>query len=351
MTTQKAIEITAPGVATVLPDRRIPKLRDGYVLVKVVSVGLNPTDWKHVKGITGPVEGALVGCDYSGIVEEIGKGVTQDFKKGDRIAGLAHGSNNSNHEDGSFAEYIVVTAHAQFKIPENISFQEAATLGVGLITVGQSLYQALKLDPPKAEPVPNGIPVLIYGGSSATGTLAIQFAKLSGYTVITTCSRHNFDLVRGLGADAVYDYKDPEAPAQIRKFTDNKLKFVADCISLEPCADFCEKAISTDGGKYNSLINSTTKRENIVDTATFGYTALGEPFAKFGRETPAIPEDAAATEKFIKAAVPLLASGKVKVHPPQVGKGGLHGVLEGLKLMEEDKVSGVKLVYNIADTA
>ncbi|KAJ5249149.1 Polyketide synthase enoylreductase [Penicillium chermesinum] len=328
MATQKAITITAPGVASVVNDRRRPALRPEYLLIKVVSVGLNPTDWKHIKYIAKP--GVLVGCDYAGIVEEVGAAVTKRFQKGDRVCGMTHGSNDSNHDDGAFAEYIVAKAHAQWKIPPNLSFEEAATLGVGVVTVGQSLYQALKLDAPRAEPVANGIPLLIYGGSTATGTLAIQFAKLSGYTVYTTCSPRNFELVKGLGADEVLDYRDAAAAAAIREKTGTSWRWRWTALRMR--------------GVRRS-------RENIVDSATLGYTAMGEAFTKFGKDFPAKPEDAACIKEFIEMAEPLLAAGKVKVHPPKVGKGGLQGVLEGLKLLEEGKVSGEKLVYNIADTA
>ena len=64
------------------------------------------------------------------------------------------------------------------KIPEGLSFEDAATLGVGVTTVGQALYMTLKLPLP-TEPAKSPVPVLIYGGSTATGTLAIQYAKLS----------------------------------------------------------------------------------------------------------------------------------------------------------------------------
>ena len=66
------------------------------------------------------------------------------------------------------------------------------------------------------------------GGSSATGSLAIQFAKLSGYKVLTTCSPHNFDFVKSIGADAVYDYKDSECANKIKKDTSDSLKLIWD---------------------------------------------------------------------------------------------------------------------------
>jgi NADPH:quinone reductase-like Zn-dependent oxidoreductase len=85
--------------------------------------------------------------------------------------------NNICHEDGAFAEHIVAKGDLQFKIPDGVSFEEAATLGVGITTVGQGLYQSLGLPLPN-KPAAEKFPILIYGGSSATGTLAIQFAKL-----------------------------------------------------------------------------------------------------------------------------------------------------------------------------
>jgi NADPH:quinone reductase-like Zn-dependent oxidoreductase len=70
------------------------------------------------------------------------------------------------------------------KIPDNLTFEETATLGVGITTIGQTLYMTLKLPLPGDKPVDGQAFVLIYGGSSATGTLAIQFAKL--YELLTS---------------------------------------------------------------------------------------------------------------------------------------------------------------------
>lgn len=343
----KAVIVTQPKTEGLVTDRPIPKLRDDYILVKTVSVGLNPTDWKHVTYLSPP--GVLVGCDFAGTVEAVGKDVKKNFNKGDRVCGFVHGANAVQPEDGAFAEYIVAKGDLQWKIPENMSFQEAATLGVGIHTVVQGLYQSLKLALP-TEPIKDATPILIYGGSTATGTLAIQFAKLSGYKVLTTCSPHNFDLVRNLGADEVYDYKDAQSPAEIRKATDNNLKLVFDCISLESSAAFSDNSISTDGGEYSALLNPKINRANVNARSTLAYTTLGEAFSFGDTPIPAKPEDQAFAEKVFPIAESLLAQGKVKVHPPKVGEHGLKGVLEGLKLLREDKVSGEKLVYNVSET-
>lgn len=346
--TQKAVAVVEPKKAALVTDRAIPALRDDYILIKTVAVALNPTDWKHIDyGFAEP--GCLVGCDYAGIVEEVGSKVKKPFKKGDKVAGFVHGCNSVQHEDGAFAEYIVAKGDLQMHIPETLSFEEAATLGVGISTVGQALYQSLGLAWP-TEPLKEPVPLLIYGGSTATGTLAIQFAKLSGYTVVATCSPRNFDLVKKLGADHVFDYKHPNAAADIRKVTDNKLKYVFDTVSTEQSAAFCGEALSTEGGDYSSLLTPKVPRDNVKSRMTLAYTVLGEDMNKFGNAIPAIPENRAFAEKFWAVAEKLLAEGRVRVHPPSVGAGGLKGVLDGLQLMREDKVSGRKLVYRVSET-
>lgn len=166
--------------ARVERDRALPKLRDDYVLVKTEAVALNPTDWKHVTFGLG-ADGALVGCDFSGVVQEVGPAVTKAWRIGDRICGVVHGGNSYQLEDGAFAEYIVAKGDIQLRIPDNMTFTQAATIGLGATTVGQGLYQqALKLplpstSSPQGREGPN---ILIYGGSTATGALGIQYARL-----------------------------------------------------------------------------------------------------------------------------------------------------------------------------
>lgn len=341
---QSAIVIQQPGVASLVHDRPIPALRDDYILVKTVAVALNPTDWKHIHLVVRE-PGPLVGCDYAGTVEAVGSKVTKNFKKGDRICGVAHGSNSVQHEDGTFAEYIVVKGDLQIKIPQNLSFEEASTLGIGITTVGQGLYQALKLAPPSS-PTATAESILIYGGSTATGSLGIQYAKLSGYTVLTTCSARNFEYVKSLGADGVFDYNDPHCAADIRKFTQNKLGLAWDTISDPSSAEICANALSTaSGAKYAALDPVEFARKDVETLSTLAYTALGESFKLGGGvEIPANISDFEFARKFWESSRDLLQASKVKVHRHRVGK-GLEGVLEGLDLLKEKKVSGEKLVY------
>lgn len=157
--------------------RPVPKLRPDCVRVKPVAVALNPTDWKHFR-YGRAKDGCIVGCDYAGIVEEVGSAVSKRWRPGDRVFGSGHGGNLLNADDGVFAESAVVVGDLQMKIPDAMSFAQAATLGLGSFTVGQGLYQkALKLEHPDVNPVPKDVHVLISGGATATGALGIQFAR------------------------------------------------------------------------------------------------------------------------------------------------------------------------------
>jgi len=177
MATQTAVVLQGNGKAAVVTDRPIPKLRPGYVLVDVKAVALNPTDWKHRASPALNTPGCLCGCDYAGVVVEVGPGCTKLWKKGDRICGFVHGGNNLQPEDGAFAQKIVAKADIQIKIPDHMSFEEAATLGVAIITVGQGMYDAMGLHHPNSHTTNEDF-ILIYGGSSAMGTMGLQFAKL-----------------------------------------------------------------------------------------------------------------------------------------------------------------------------
>lgn len=330
----------------------IPKIRATYLLAKVDSVALNPTDWKHINGKRAAAHG-LAGCDFSGTVVEVGPEVTKSFKPGDRVAGTTHGANFSQPEDGCFSEYVVAKADLLVKIPESLSSEQAATFPLGVSTVGQGLFQkGLKLNLPD-NPTKSGETVLIYGGSSATGSLAIQYATLAGYKVITTCSPKNNTFVKSLGATAAYDYKDPQCGATINRDTNNSLRLIWDTISLPASAAICEAALSTDAKdpKYWTILPVKLPNRNDVDSGfTFMYTIFGDAFEKAGRETPASQEDFEFARKFFGITEGLLKDGKLKTHPEKVGEKGLEGVLQGLKDLKEDKVSGNKLVYRVKET-
>lgn len=93
MSTQKGIQTQGqPGDAKLVSNLPMPKVREEWIVVKVVAVALNPTDWMTIDRLDE--KGAIIGCDYAGIVEEVGSAVTNGLKKGDRVAGWAQGGKN-----------------------------------------------------------------------------------------------------------------------------------------------------------------------------------------------------------------------------------------------------------------
>ncbi|KAF5518160.1 Protein TOXD [Colletotrichum aenigma] len=354
MAQNQAVKTIEAGVAKVV-DAPVPKLpADDYILVKTTAVAINPTDWKHVDlADKAGCVGIWVGCDYAGIVEEVGSGVTKDFKKGDRICGPVNGSNALREIDGAFAKYIAVKGDLQIKTPDNITDEEAATLGIAVTTVGQGLYQTLKLPLPSS-PAKEPKTILIYGGSTAMGISGIQYAKLSGYNVITTASPHNFDYLKELGASAVFDYKSPTVSEDIRKHTGDALTLAWDCQSTDESAAIVARALSSSKPSIVGTLLPVDKKKvqevnpNADVQMSLYYTVFGEEFGYFGKRD-AVPENYEFGKRFWELSRELLAEGKLK--PIRViknrGGSGLDGVIVGLKELKEGKVSAGKLVYTI----
>jgi len=177
----------------------------------------------------------------------------------------------------------------------------------------------------------------------------------SGLEVVATCSPHNFAMVRDLGADAVFDYKSPSVGSDIRELTRNGLYHAFDCISTDESARICADALSDDTASqkpgYSALLYCAFPREDVCVNVTVAHTIFGESFTKPELGPGNFPADASDYEfgqAFWKMTKGLFAEGKLKVHPPDIRGGGLEGVLEGLEELKLGKVSGRKLVYNLA---
>ncbi|KAJ5482158.1 hypothetical protein N7475_000970 [Penicillium sp. IBT 31633x] len=349
MTTQTAIIVHEPGSARLVKNLPAPELPEDYILVKTKAVALNPTDWRHIDFV--PCSGATVGCDYSGIVEAVGPRVKKAFKKGDRVAGFVHGSNAARLNGGAFAEYVIAKGDLQIWIPDWMGFEAATTLGVGLTTVGQNLYQSMELPfPGDAAAGSDDTSILIYGGATATGTLAIQLAKLSGLRVVTTCSENNRNFMFELGADAVFDYHDPDVGEQIRENTDDALEFVLDTISTPQSAAICSAAISSAGGSYNALLDVRSARDDVDSRVSMAYDVFGEPYRMGPQETRPEKTDLDFGIKWWEIAERLIGERRILPHPYQVKPGGLAGALAGLQLLREGKVRACKLVYLVNES-
>ncbi|GAA5828238.1 hypothetical protein JCM11251_002651 [Rhodosporidiobolus azoricus] len=343
----KVITVQEKGV-TAIRDVPIPEVGLNQVLVQNKAIALNPTDWKHRDFVSPP--GAWLGCDFAGVVSKVGSGVNH-LKEGDRVAAFVHGGLWEG--EGSFAEYVKAEASLVWKVPENVSFEEAAASGgIGPWTAIQALYFRLKLAPPH-KPTTTGEPVLVWGGSTSVGLYAIQLLKESGYTVIATSSEKNFTLLKEFGASSVYSYSDPETPSKIAS-DHPTLQYALDTISEKGTTVSIAQAFVKASGKGHVVTLLPPKDDGLKEfegkvevEPTLVYTVLGVPFS-MGIDFPAMPEDKKQIEEWLAVHVPqLFESGKLRSNPLLRREGGLEKVNEGLDFVKEGKNSAQKLVYTL----
>ncbi|KAI1810310.1 putative alcohol dehydrogenase [Poronia punctata] len=350
MSTTRAIVILEDGYSAGVRTVPRPRLRDGWVIVSVKAINLNPTDWKHVDyGLAEP--GCRLGCDYAGIVQELGPGVSK-FKPGDRIAGSVHGGDRLDHENGAFAETIIAKPHTAFHIPETMGYNEAATMGVAMITTGLSLYHNFGL-PFTATPDSESDFMLVYGGSTSTALVGIQFAKVSGLTVVATCSPHNFDHVRMAGADVVFDHGSSTCASDIKAVTRNTLQYAWDCtgsgegLCAEVLTDAMPATYITINPKSNGVYAPQSKKVDCREVIL--YDVSGDEYIWGGKLRPASPDSRDFMGPFMEHCYRLFADRIIK--PPRylLNKtgSGLAGALKGLDQLRAGKVSAARLVYTL----
>ena len=187
------------GSAEVLEAQEIdkPEIGDNEVLVRVHAASIHVGDWilmtgspfvmRLATGLRKP-KNRVPGTDVAGTVEAVGKDVTQ-LRPGDEVFGWGA---------GAFAEYATATEDQFVRKPANLTFEEAASVGVSATTALQLLRDNGKVKP--------GQKVLINGASGGVGTFAVQIAKAFGAEVTGVSSTKNVAMVRSIGADHVIDY-------------------------------------------------------------------------------------------------------------------------------------------------
>jgi NADPH2:quinone reductase len=185
-----------------------PEPGPGEVLVKVELSGVNPTDWKSRGGATPrPIEGFQVPHhDGAGVIEAVGDGVDAS-RVGERVWTWMAAA---GRRWGTAAQYCAIPSRQAVRLPDGISAELGASLGVPAMTAHRCLFA----DGPVA-----GQTVLVAGGAGAVGHFAIELAKRSGARVISTVSGpEKAELAAKAGADLVVNYRDADAAGQIAGF-------------------------------------------------------------------------------------------------------------------------------------
>lgn len=180
----------------------------------------------------------------------------------------------------------------------------------------------------------------------------------SGYTPITTCSPHNFPLVREFGAAAAFDYRSPTCVNDIRNFTGRSLSRVLDVITDARSQIICGDVFGRGGGMYAVLElpdpeSPVAKRRTIKTDFVVGLEAIGKEVALSGGYERRADDRVRATAANAFAVVQrLLDEGKVRAHPARVvSPGGFQGILEGIRILRDVGTSGEKLVVFLDEDA
>ncbi|WQF78492.1 Putative GroES-like superfamily, alcohol dehydrogenase-like, NAD(P)-binding domain superfamily [Colletotrichum destructivum] len=350
------------GKLQIVTDRPVPKPAFDEVLVRVHAVAVNPSDWKMTTQF--PCPGAGCGMDFSGVVVATGHGLDPalGIRVGDAVAGAVHGANPFDPQAGAFAEYTCALADLLWKIPRPWDLTDAATVGGCCVaTVGLGLFadDALGLPFGLDQFVADGKAsfVLVYGGSTASGTMAIQLAKLCGYRVIATCSPRNAAMVESYGAERTFDYSSSSCAADIRAYTENTLHHVLDTIVDPKSILVANKAIGRSGGRYaglealpeDVLDGSGTTRRIIKWTYVMGTSMIGREEGLTGPYySKPRPERRAFGKWWFRTVVQdLVDKGLLRPHPVKLMEGGLERVPEGVEMLQKKLVSGEKLVYKV----
>lgn len=193
-----AVRIHGYGGPEVLryEDTPRPEPGEGDVLVKVYAAGVNPVDWKiregYLRGFRDFPLPLIPGWDFSGVVEELGPGVT-GWKTGDEVY-----ARPDIGRHGAYAEYIAVRASEIQHKPKKLDHVNSAAIPLAALTAWQAIFDAGELQ--------TGQKILIHAAAGGVGTFAVQLAKWKGAYVIGTASARNHELLRELGADELIDY-------------------------------------------------------------------------------------------------------------------------------------------------
>ncbi|CCH62939.1 hypothetical protein TBLA_0I02830 [Henningerozyma blattae CBS 6284] len=366
-TTMNAIKIR-DGKAAFESGVALPVLEEGNFLIKVISVAVNPTDWKHVSYKIAP-NGATVGCDCVGEIVKFGEGVdTSRFSIGDIVYGFVHGSSRRLPNNGAFANYAAMDSNVAFRAPEGIklsgkasipegpcnTIESLASLPISLGTAGMILTDSFKIkmewEPTKVQ---KDTPILIWGGATAVGEILIQLCKkLNAFSsIIVVASRKHEKKLKEYGADDLFDYHDSDVVEQITKKYPN-LEYLVDGASTRDTIQQVYSCATKTGqatvlnliGLKDDAIKPEIRRSNVNLITTLLYCVLGKDVQFPTFTLPANPAYRQAAINFIHWIEPKVIAGEIRHIPIKVYPNGLQDIPQMLNDSETGKVSGEKLI-------
>ncbi|KAJ5732336.1 hypothetical protein N7493_003817 [Penicillium malachiteum] len=331
-----------------------PSPGDDEILVKVEVIAFSPIEYKLQRYIVSRPQISpdtkiqprfelhkisyphALGLTFSGIVHAVGPNVIS-LKVGDNIAGARGIAQLNDNRFGAYQQFALVKEKLCSKLLPRTTLEDAAAAILNLATISSALTLHLGLDRPSLSGTPStkGEKVLIYGGSSMCGGLAIKFAVAAGYTVVTTSSPRNLDFVESLGADHIIDHTAAPKTIQDELVHHGPYKAILDTIGSPPTSGVIMPYLaSIGGGVYNALTPLIGDAPGNVQCrfASYGWDIENEEHPNFRRW-------------FFEELLPKgLESGLVTPIRTQEIEGGLGNAQKALDMMANGAVSGRKLI-------
>lgn len=309
-------------------DRPVPK--ENEVLVKVHATSINRPDLVQREGKYPPPPGdsEILGLEVAGVVEELGPGVT-GWNKGDRVITLVGG--------GGYAEYAVAYANHLMRIPESVSFEEAACICESYITAFLNVFMIGGLQ--------DGGTALLHGGGGGVNTAAIQLCKAlaPNSKLIVTASPEKMDRVKELGADLVINFREtPDFTEVVKEFTNKK---GVDVILDHVGAKYLAPNMNSLGYKGRLVIIGVISGIKAELNLALMMVKRQQIIGSVLRSRP-VSEKGEIAAEFVRRAMPKFADRSIvpiieKVFP-------LDQVADAHRMMEQDKHFG-KIVLKITE--
>jgi len=349
--------IVRPDLTVELHTVPIPKPTSTQVLIKVVCAGCNPKDWKQPVFSKTSLNS---GDDMAGIVESVGSDVLE-FKIGDRVAAF----HTMQEPGGAYAEYGLAESWTTFHLPDNVSFEEAATIPLAGLTAAIALFWRLNLPLPwqRSSQIR---PLIIYGASTAVGAFTIKLARHSNIHPIIAIAGAGGTYVETLidrsKGDTVVDYR--KGVNWVVQSARDAVRGAGGLSILHAIDAICEggsyltvSQILSDGGNL-TLLNPNLQNLDLPTSLNVTTTYVGLLNGHMNRDRWLRDQDqkglATCRQEFGLVASRLfttgLRDGWLVGHPYEVVPGGLNAVGKGLSALKDGSVSARKLVYKVEET-
>lgn len=307
-----------------------PSAGEGQVLIKVVATSINRPDLVQREGKYPPPPGdsEILGLEVSGVIEELGPGVT-GWQKGERVVTLVGG--------GGYAEYAVAYVSHLMRIPESMSFEEAACICESYITAFLNVFMIGGLK--------DNNTVILHGGGGGVNTAAIQLCKalVPNTKIIVTAHPSKIDRVKELGADLVIDFtQTPDFSELVKEFTNKKgVDVILDHVGAKYLAPNMNSLGYAGRLVIIGVISGIKAELNLALMMVKRQQIIGSVL----RSRP-VKDKGEIVAEFTKTALPKFADRTIvpiieKVFP-------IDQIVEAHRMMEEDKHFG-KIVLKIAD--